>query len=176
MLICITHILFWTNLVPTSVSCCCFTFLAHSVQSSLTRLMLLLSFFFVFFIFFNYFSGAFNAIQHRLLAEKLLKLKVSILTILCVLNYLTDWPQFVKSGSELSNFMLTKSGTPQGTVLSPFLFSRYTADCRSSHDSCPIDKFADDTGLTGLITNDDDSHYRQEVDRFVDWCEKTILY
>ena len=92
-------------------------------------------------------------------------MKVSILTILCVLSYLTDWPQFVKS----------KSGTPQGTVLSPFLFRLYTADCRSFHDSCPIDKFADDTGLTGLITNDDDSHYRQEVDRSVDWCEKNYI-
>ena len=38
---CITYILIWTNLVPTSVSCVfcfvfCFTFLAHSIQSSLT--------------------------------------------------------------------------------------------------------------------------------------------
>ena len=147
-----------------------------TIQPHPSDVVVVVFFFFFFFFFFNYFSSAFNAIQPRLLAEKLLKLKVSILTILCVLNYLTDWPQFVKSGSELSNFMLTKSGTPQGTVLSPFLFSLHTADCRSSHDSCPIDKFADDTGLTGLITNDDDSHYRQEVDRFVDWCEKTILY
>ena len=40
---------------------------------------------------------------------------------------------------------------------------------------CPIDKLADDTGLTGLTTNDDDSHCRQEVDRLVDWCEKFFL-
>ena len=37
------------------------------------------------------------------------------------------------------------------------------------------DKFADNRGLTGLITNDDDPHYREEVDRFVDWCEKNYL-
>ena len=121
------------------------------------------------------FSSAFNTIQPHLLPEKLLKMKVSIPTILWVLDYLTDWPQFVKSGSELSNIMLSNTGAPQGTVLSPFLFSRYTADCRSSHDSCPIDKFAEDTGLTGLITKDDDFHYRQEVDRFVDRCENNYL-
>ena len=90
-----------------------------------------------------------------------------------MLDYLTDRPQFAKSGSELSNIMLTDTGTPQGTVLSPFLFSLHTADCRSSQDSCPTEQFADDTGLTGLITNDDDSHYRQKVDTLVDWCEKT---
>ena len=78
----------------------------------------------------------------------------------------------VKSGSELSNIMLINNGAPQGTVLSPFLFSLYIADWRSSQDSCPIDKFADDTGL---IMNDDDSHYRQKVDRFVDWCEKNYF-
>ena len=41
--------------------------------------------------------------------------------------------------------------------------------------SRPTDKFADDTGLTGLITNDDDFHYTQKVDIFVDWYEKNYL-
>ena len=94
---CITYILIWTNLVPTF------------------RLM-----------FFD-FSSAFNTIQPQLLAEKLLKMKVSIPTILWVLDYLTDRPQFVKSGSELYIIMLTNTGAPQGTALSPFLslsFSR----------------------------------------------------
>ncbi|KAK7098508.1 hypothetical protein V1264_002783 [Littorina saxatilis] len=34
---------------------------------------------------------------------------------------------------------------------------------------------ADDTGLTGLLTDDDDSDYRQEVDRFVGWGENNYL-
>ena len=42
-------------------------------------------------------------------------------------------------------------------MLSPFLFSRYTADFRSSHDDCIIVKFADDTATTGKITDGDDS-------------------
>ena len=46
------------------------------------------------------------------------------------------------------------------------------ADCRSFHDSCLTNKFADNTGL---IMNDDNFHYRQEVDRFVDWYEKNCL-
>nr|KAG5706296.1 hypothetical protein BaRGS_026078 [Batillaria attramentaria] len=34
---------------------------------------------------------------------------------------------------------------------------------------CIIDKYADDTALTGQITDDDDSNYRHEIDDFVDW-------
>ena len=67
------------------------------------------------------FSSAFNIIQPRVLAEKLLKMKVSIPTILWVLDILTDRPRFVKSGSEPTDIMLTNTGA-QGTVLSPFLF------------------------------------------------------
>ena len=51
------------------------------------------------------------------------------------------------------------------------IFSLYSADY-SFHDSHITDKSADDTGLTELIMNDDNSPYQQEVDRFVDWCEK----
>ena len=75
----------------------------------------------------------------------------------------------------LSLIIFTITGAPQGTVLSPFLFSLYTAECRHENDSCPIVKFADDTGLTGLIMVDDDSHYRQEIDRFVEWCDSNYL-
>ena len=64
----------------------------------------------------------------------------------------------------------------QGTVLSPFLFSLFTADCRTTIDTCTTDKFADDTALTGQITDDDDTDYRQEIDNFVDWCDDNYLH
>ena len=60
-------------------------------------------------------------------------------------------------------------------MLCPFLFSLYTADCKNVHELCPITKFANDTGLTGQITDDDDSCYRQEIDRFVDWRDQNYL-
>ena len=60
-------------------------------------------------------------------------------------------------------------------MLCPFLFSLYTADCKNVQELCPITKFANDTGLTGQITDDDDSCYRQEIDRFVNWCAQNYL-
>ena len=44
------------------------------------------------------FSSAFSTIQPNLLAEKLLKMKISAPTILWVLDYLTSRPQYVKLG------------------------------------------------------------------------------
>ena len=65
----------------------------------------------------------------------------------------------------------TNAGVPRGTMLSPCLFFLYTSDCRGQHENTPIVN-ADDTGLTGLIliTDDDDSHYRQQIGSCVDWC------
>ena len=102
------------------------------------------------------FSSTFNIIQPHSLEEKLLKIKVSAPTILWVLDYLTSRPQYVKLGpSVTSKTICTNTGAPQGTVLSPFLFSLYTADCKSVHESCPVTKFAHDIGLTEQVTVDD---------------------
>ena len=54
----------------------------------------------------------------------------------------------------------------------PLFFSTYyTSDCRPSHDYCFVDKYADDTVLTGLITNDFDNEYVHEITSFVNWCK-----
>ncbi len=49
--------------------------------------------------------------------------------------------------------------------LSPLLYSLYTHDCVSSHSSTSIIKFADDTVVLGLINNDDEAAYLEEVER-----------
>lgn len=35
-------------------------------------------------------------------------------------------------------------------------------------------KLADDTAVVGLISNNDESLYRREVEELVGWCNKTI--
>ena len=56
------------------------------------------------------------------------------------------------------------------------MFALYTADCRSTDESCPLVKFADDTALVGNISNDEDAIYHKQVEDFVNWCDKNYLY
>ena len=60
-------------------------------------------------------------------------------------------------------------------MLSPLLYTLFTNDCRSSSSSTLIFKFSDDTTIEGLITNADESAYREEVERVVDWCTNNDL-
>ena len=143
-------------------------------------------------IMFYDFSSAFNTIQPHLLAQKLINMKIHPSTILWVLDYLSDRPQFVKIkrspsqklGPECdltSKTIFTNTGAPQGTVLSPFLFSLYTADCRSMYDDVLLAKYADDSLQCGLITydeeleEDDDAHYQEAIQAFVKWCIVNFL-
>ena len=134
-------------------------------------------------IMFYDFSSAFNTIQPHLLVHKLRNMKLCPLTISWILDYLTDRPQYVRlqqsspSGlsTKISDTITTNTGAPQGTVLSPFLFILYTADCRTTRDNIIMEKYADDSSQLGKLIDDDDSHYLSEIEYFVDWCDKNYL-
>ncbi|XP_059922468.1 uncharacterized protein LOC132468715 [Gadus macrocephalus] len=59
---------------------------------------------------------------------------------------------------------------PQGCVLSPLLYTLFTHDCCSYSPSSHMVKSADDTTVLGLITGNDETSYRREAERLVDWC------
>ncbi len=90
-------------------------------------------------------------------------------------DFLTGRPQVVKMGQFTSNSITLNVGAPQGCVLSPLLYSLYTHDCMSSHSSTSIDKFADDTVVLGLISNNDETAYLGEVERLTSWCQDNCL-
>ena len=117
------------------------------------------------------FSSAFNAIQPHLLANKILSMSVPSDTIVWIIDYSTPRSQFVAFQPLKSNTLYSNTGVPQGTVLAPLLFSLYTSDCRSSNESCSIVKYADDTVLIGLISDDDGSKYVDEIDKFAAYCK-----
>ena len=64
-------------------------------------------------------------------------------------DYRTGMPQFVRLDSVLSNVVVSERGAPQGTVLSPFVFTLYTTDFQSNTESCHLQKFSDDSAVVG---------------------------
>jgi hypothetical protein len=46
-------------------------------------------------------------------------------------------------------------------MISPLLYSLFTHDYMAKHDSNTIFKFADDTTVLGLITDNDETAYRE---------------
>ncbi|KAK1785701.1 hypothetical protein P4O66_019042, partial [Electrophorus voltai] len=122
------------------------------------------------------FSSAFNTIVPQHLIGKLSLLGLN--TSLCnwILDFLTGRPQSVRIGSNTSNTTTLSTGAPQGSVLSPLLFTLLTHDCAAMHSSNHIIKFADDTTVVGLINKDNESAYREEVRELVSWCKVNNLY
>ena len=79
-------------------------------------------------------------------------------------------PQVVEVGNNISTSLTLNTGAPHGCVLSPLLYSLFTLDCLAMHASNSIIKFADDTPVVGLITNNDETSYREEVRALGVWC------
>nr|KAG5686221.1 hypothetical protein BaRGS_013904 [Batillaria attramentaria] len=77
--------------------------------------------------------------------------------------FLVGRTQSVRVADILSSTVSTSVGTPQGSVISPFLYVLFTNDCSSSGENQFTIKFADDTALVDLTNSD--SEYQQEVDR-----------
>ncbi|TKS65974.1 putative RNA-directed DNA polymerase from transposon BS [Collichthys lucidus] len=121
------------------------------------------------------FSSAFNTIQPLLLGEKLRVMGVDDAVISWITDYLTGRPQFVRLGSELSDVVVSDTGAPQGTVLSPFLFTLYTTDFKYNSESCHLQKFSDDSAVVGCIEDGEEGEYRTLIDSFVDWSEQNHL-
>ncbi len=121
------------------------------------------------------YSSAFNTIVPIKLASKLKYLGLNFSLCDWIQDFLTGRPQVVKVGQFTSNSITLNVGAPQGCFLSPLLFSLYTHDCLSSHSSTSIIKFADDTVVLGLISNNDETAYLDEVERLTSWCQDNCL-
>ena len=110
--------------------------------------------------------------------ERLVKdhITSTLLATLCnwVLDFLTGRPQVVKVGNNISTLLNLDTGAPQGYVLRPNLYSLFTHDCVAMHASNSIIKFADNTTVVGLSTNNNETAYREEGRALGVWCQENI--
>ncbi len=116
------------------------------------------------------FSSAFNTIIPQQLINKLNLLGLNNSLCNWILDFLTGIPQSVRVGHNTSSTTTLSTGAPQGCVLSQLLFTLLTHDCTAKFSSNHIIKFADDTTVVGLISNNDETHYREEVAQLAEWC------
>ena len=110
------------------------------------------------------FSLAFNTIDPSKLITKLRDLDIAPSLRNWILDFLTNRPQSVRINGHTSSTLTLNTGVPQGCVLSPLLYSLFTHDCTLTHGSNTIVKFADDTTVIGLISNNDESVYSLQED------------
>ncbi|KAF7702421.1 hypothetical protein HF521_001704, partial [Silurus meridionalis] len=121
------------------------------------------------------YSSAFNTIIPSTLTSKLEVLGLSLPLCQWISNFLTDRPQAVRVGKHTSSTLTLSTGAPQGCVLSPLLYTLYTYDCVATSNSTTIIKFADDTVVVGLISNNNETAYLQEVKNLERWCQENNL-
>ncbi|KAK3507916.1 hypothetical protein QTP70_002817, partial [Hemibagrus guttatus] len=85
-------------------------------------------------------------------------------TSLCnwILDFLTVRPQLVRIRNSISS-------------TTTLLYTLLTHDCAAMHSSNHIINFADQTTVVGLISKNDESAYREEVQRLTAWCKANNL-
>ncbi|KAF7648743.1 hypothetical protein LDENG_00152540, partial [Lucifuga dentata] len=106
------------------------------------------------------YSSAFNTIVPSRLVRKLQDLGLSNQLCLWIKDFLSNRPQTVRLGPYTSPSLTLSTGAPQGC----------TYDCRPTHPTNTIIKFSDDTTVVGLISNSDETAYRDEVCKLIEWC------
>uniref|UniRef100_A0A3B5QBX0 Reverse transcriptase domain-containing protein n=1 Tax=Xiphophorus maculatus TaxID=8083 RepID=A0A3B5QBX0_XIPMA len=121
------------------------------------------------------FSSAFNTVIPDKLVLKLLE--VGLPASLChwIRDFLTNRPQVVRISGSTSSPLVLNTGTPQGCVLSPALFTLFTHDCVAIHPTNTVVKYADDTTVVGLISDNNETHYREEILQLTQWCSANNL-
>ncbi|KAK3568890.1 hypothetical protein QTP86_019581 [Hemibagrus guttatus] len=109
------------------------------------------------------------------LIEKLSLLGLN--TSLCnwILDFLTGRPQSVQIGNSISSTTTLNTGAPHGCVTSPLLFTLLTHNCAAMHSSNHIIKFTDDMTMVHLISRNDKSVYREEVQQLTACCKANNL-
>lgn len=74
-----------------------------------------------------------------------------------------------------SSTVILNTGGPQGCVLGPLLFMLYPHGCAAISNSNTVIKFTEDSTVRGLISNNNEAPYREEVQAMAAWCSNNNL-
>ena len=119
------------------------------------------------------YSKAFDKVDHKILYQKMIKMKIKGKVAAWLYSFVKDRKQTVKVQGKFSKEEDVVSGVPQGTVLGPLLFVIFINDIAEEldHDTM-IGLFADDTRVSRIINSEEDMEKLQaELDKVYKWQE-----
>ena len=91
-------------------------------------------------------------------------------------NFLSNRPQHVKAGSNISPNIITNTEAPQGFVGSSIIYSLYTNDLVSEYDSNVLLKYSDDAAVVACLNGSDSFFaYEKTVSMISVWCKENFL-
>lgn len=93
------------------------------------------------------YSKAFDTVSHKLLIAILKFFGLAEGALRLLTNFLSGRSQQVSIGCNISESLSVSSGVPQGSILSPLLFSIYSSQMPRLIQQCSIHMYADDTQL-----------------------------
>ena len=122
-------------------------------------------------------AKAFDTVDHSKMLQKLREFGFSGSVLLWLKNYLSGRSQRVTVHGATSQSLPITSGVPQGSLLSPFLFSVYINDLPNHlSSSTGVGLFADDTKLYKAVQNPSDALILQEdIQHLQCWSEENRL-
>ncbi len=120
------------------------------------------------------YSSAFNTIVPATQVVKLQTLGLNRSLCSWILDFLTGRSQVVRMGNNTSSPLTLNTGAPQGCVLSPLLYSLYTHDCTATQLQRHRQIYWWHN-VIGLITDNDETAYREEVSTLIKWCQENHL-
>src|SRR5712671_4200021 len=121
------------------------------------------------------FSRAFDSVNHRHLVSKLVHLGVAAELVNWIAAFLSGRKQRVVVDGHSSSWSNVTSGVPQGSRLSPLLFSVFVSDIHQG-THCKMLKYADDIKMYLPVKSEEDRRLLQsDLNKIILWCEKWDL-
>ena len=122
------------------------------------------------------FSKAFDRIKCETVMDRLIECSLPLPIVAWIQSYLTQRKQCVRIGAVVSDSANVTSGVPQGSVLSPYLFSLVTGSFDISHLPAHVVKYADDfTVCIPLYKKCKNEHVLSAHRALLLWSETNML-